>query len=231
MGFPSEKVLTFPGDAEADSWMEAFFTNGFGRRLSHLIAIERVGPSHTVESLRKQTDDSAIIEAFLAEVPPESRGHCHNMRGEILDEWTGGVHRLFDWVETHCPGVRTIGIADGGNEIGMGCLRWDDIARRLLGPHAARIPCRVATTWNIIAGISNWGGYALAAGVMTLRDQTDVIAPWTSEREQQVLEHLVTQGPAVDGVTRLPEPTVDGLPFLTYIQTWSAIRRRLGYED
>ena len=201
------------------------------RGLSHLIAIERVGPSHTGESLRKQTSDPDVLKAFLAQVPPESRGRCHNMRGEILDEWTGGVHRLFDGAETNRPFIRTIGIADGGNEIGMGCLRWDDIARRLLGPHAARIPCRVATTWNIVAGISNWGGYALAAGVLALCDQTDVIAPWTSEREQLILEHFVANGPAVDGVTRLPEPTVDGLPFLTYIQPWSAIRNRLGFGD
>jgi hypothetical protein len=153
------------------------------------------------------------------------------MRGEIIDAWTGGLHRLFDWVAEFRPDVRTIGIGDGGNENGMGCLRWDDVARRLLGPQAARIPCRIATDWNIIAGTSNWGGYALAAAVLSLRDQLGVMEPWTCEREQRMLEKFVVHGPAVDGATRLPEATVDGLPFLTYIQPWAAIRRLLGLAE
>jgi hypothetical protein len=35
----------------------------------------------------------------------------------------------------------------------------------------------------------------------------------------------------VDGVTRRREPTVDGLPFLTYIQPWAAIRAKLGLAE
>jgi hypothetical protein len=34
----------------------------------------------------------------------------------------------------------------------------------------------------------------------------------------------VNDGPAVDGVTREQTATVDGLPFLTYIQPWETIR-------
>ncbi len=109
----------------------------------------------------------------------------------------------------------------------MGCLSWDDVARRLLGPQSVRIPCRIAADWNIIAGTSNWGGYALAAGVLALRERLDVLEPWTCLNEQEILEEFVLRGPAVDGVTRLPQATVDGLPFLTYIQAWAGIRRRL----
>jgi hypothetical protein len=153
------------------------------------------------------------------------------MRGEIIDPWTGGLHRLFDWVAEHRPDITTIGIGDGGNEIGMGCLKWDNIANRLWGEVAARIPCRVATTWNIVAGISNWGGYALAAAVLALSGRTEVMEPWTCQRELEVLEQFVMEGPAVDGITRRPEATVDGLPFLAYIQAWAAIRRRLGLAE
>jgi hypothetical protein len=89
----------------------------------------------------------------------------------------------------------------------------------------------VATTWNIVAGISNWGGYALAAAVLALCGRTEVMEPWTSKRELEVLEQFVMEGPAVDGITRRPEATVDGLPFLAYIQAWAAIRRRLGLAE
>ena len=42
---------------------------------------------------------------------------------------------------------------------------------------------------------------------------------------------MVEHGPAVDGVTRRREATVDGLPFLTYIQPWAAIRAKLGLAE
>ncbi len=229
MGFPPDRILTFP-DAEEAAWTESCFSPAIGRELTHLVAVERVGPSHTEESL-KQWSDEAMLREFLEQVPAESRGHCHNMRGEMIDAWTGRTHLLFEWSAENRPEVRTLGIGDGGNEIGMGCLRWDDVSRRLLGDAAVKIPCRVATDWNLIAGTSNWGGYALAAAVLTLGDRIPVMEPWTCRREQDILEQLVVQGPAVDGATRRQEATVDGLPFLTYIQPWAAIRRRLGLEE
>jgi hypothetical protein len=39
---------------------------------------------------------------------------------------------------------------------------------------------------------------------------------------------MVAEGPAIDGMTRRREATVDGLPFATYIQSWLGIRRLLG---
>jgi hypothetical protein len=42
---------------------------------------------------------------------------------------------------------------------------------------------------------------------------------------------MVREGPAVDGVSRRFEPTVDGLPLLTFLEPLRAIRRRLGLEE
>ena len=63
---------------------------------------------------------------------------------------------------------KTIGIGDGGNEIGMGTVPWEELVRRLPRKEASAIPCRIATDWNIIAGTSNWGAFALAAAVALL---------------------------------------------------------------
>lgn len=231
MRFPVENVRIYPDSGEMDSAREAHLHEVFAGELTHLISIERAGPSHSAESLKMRWNDEVMLQSFLERVGPADWNHCHNMRGENIDLWTGGLHRLFDWVSEHRPDVKTIGIGDGGNEIGMGCLRWDDVASRLLGEQAFRIPCRVATTWNIIAGISNWGGYALAAAVLALCGRTDVMESWTSKRELEVLEQFVMEAPAVDGITRRPEATVDGLPFLTYIQPWAGIRQRLGLAE
>ncbi len=42
---------------------------------------------------------------------------------------------------------------------------------------------------------------------------------------------MVATGPAVDGVTRRREATVDGLMFGNYIQPWAAIRAKLGLPE
>ena len=56
----------------------------------------------------------------------------------------------------------TIGIGDGGNEIGMGKIPHETIVKNI--PNGDLIHCRVPTDHLIVAGVSNWGAYALAAG-------------------------------------------------------------------
>jgi hypothetical protein len=228
-GLTANDVWAAPLNRE--SWVDAFFNEGPGRGLTHLIAIERVGPSHTPESLQQQArSGSAPLADFRAKVSPEDFDHCHNMRGERIDAYTGAMHRVFEKRPDTPTGMKTIGIGDGGNEIGMGCIPWEELARRLEGEIGAKIPCRIATDWNIISGTSNWGGYALAAAVLLLRGETELLRPFDREQQQHALEYLVEHGPAVDGVTRRREATVDGLPFLTYIQPWEGIRRLLDFE-
>ena len=167
----------------------------------------------------------------MVSVAPDSYNHCHNMRGKVIDEYSADMHLLFEELPDHRPECKTIGIGDGGNEIGMGAIPWEDLSRRLTGEQAGRVPCRIATDWNIIAGTSNWGGYALAAATLLLRGQQRLLQPWDREQQLRVLEQLVEKGPAVDGVTGRREPTVDGIPFLTYIQPWEGIRRLVGLAD
>lgn len=195
--------------------------------LSHLISIERVGPSHTMQSIQRQQSDATVHQRFQDEVPIDERNRCFNMRGVCIDEWTAPLHRLFEAAQPS-GAIRTIGIGDGGNEIGMGSIPWAELVRRLPEPHGAKIICRVPCDHTIIAGVSNWGGYALAAAIAALRNRTDILTPWTCAQQFECLERLVREGPAVDGVTRLAEPTVDGLPFATYIQPWDAMRQLLG---
>jgi hypothetical protein len=235
-GFPSERLVQAPlsvaagaQDTAGASWRSEFLRDEASKSLSHLIAIERVGPSHTAESLARQPRAAAIpLERFLDRVPLEQRDCCHNMRGENINRFAGELHRLFEEIPDVQPDARTIGIGDGANEIGMGAIPWEELERRLSGEQSARVPCRIAADWNIVAGTSNWGGYALAAAVALLRGQIAAVAPFDGRQQQTVLEAMVAEGPAVDGVTKRREPTVDGLPFLTYIQPWEAIREKLG---
>lgn len=201
---------------------------------THLVAIERIGPSHTEQSIRRQyPQDPSRVDEFLAAVAPEHRGCCHNMRGLAIDAFTAPLHRLFE--AARAPGrsapVSTIGVGDGANEIGMGSIPWHELRRRLAGEQAARVPCRVPADWTIFAGVSNWGGFALAAGVALLKGRVEVLRPFDCAQQERLLGDVVERGPSVDGVTGRREATVDGLPFVTYIQPWAGIRRELGLAE
>jgi hypothetical protein len=152
--------------------------------LTHLIAIERSGPSH-------------------------SNGRNHTMRGRDITHLTAPAHLLFEGPRDYI----TIGIGDGGNEIGMGKVPFATICKNI--PNGEVVACRTATDFLIVAGVSNWGAYALAAGVTLLRGAVDVTA-FDPTREFKLLEHLVEHGPLVDGVTGQRTPTVDGLSFADY---------------
>lgn len=224
-GLPIEMVREIP-----DSAVEELYSHPPGD-LTHLIAIERVGPSHTLDSLIAQSrSGSAPVTEFERTVPIGSRDRCHNMRGDIIDAHTGHLHQLFTELPQGNPSLWTIGIGDGGNEIGMGRIPWETLAARLAVATSPKTICRIATDWNILAGTSNWGGYALAAAVALLRKRTDLLVPWGADREYEILSELVENRLAVDGVTREYQPTVDGLPFLAYIQPWSSIRQLLELE-
>ena len=157
-----------------------------------LIAIERVGPS-------------------------KKDGRCYTMRGRDVTADTHSVDPLFDSYS-----VTTIGIGDGGNEIGMGKIPHETIVKNI--PNGDLIHCRVSTDYLIVAGVSNWGAYALAAGVALLRgvDLPDEL--FDPDRERAILQTMVDAGPLVDGVTGQQTATVDGLSWEQYIAPLLRIR-------
>ncbi len=225
-GYPASRIVSFSNVDEHD--VAEFYRSPPAEDWTHVVAVERVGPNHTETSFLKQSREAEVpLAEFQQQVPERSRDRCYNMRGEPIDEFSGNLHLFVERLAGLRPDLRTIGIGDGANEIGMGSIAWEDLARRLEGEGTGLIPCRIATDWTIIAGTSNWGGYALAAGVAALRNRSEVLQRLDAAQQMHTLEQMVRLGPAVDGVTRRQEPTVDGLPFATYIQPLDGIRRVL----
>jgi hypothetical protein len=218
-------------NAATERWLDAFFSAGPGRSLSHLISIERPSPSHTSDSLAAQKRAGAVpFERFAALVPVADRDICHNMHGQSIDAYTGKTHRLFERIAAERLSIATIGIGDGGNEIGMGSFAWETIVDAVGGDSdnsfAGRIAARVATDFAIIGGVSNWVAYALALSLARLRGAGDLARNWDGQRERGLIEVLVRAG-AVDGVTRRQEPTVDGLELDAYLAALTAMRSLL----
>lgn len=228
---PATSGISVAGRSAADFWLDDFEQNGPGRTLTHVIAIERVGPSHDEQSLVHQARvGPAPLAEFLKAVPAEHRNRCHNARGICIDEWSPPLYRLCEKNALESKNRKSIGIGDGGNEIGMGTVPWEELVRRLPRKDTSAIPCRVGTDWNIVAGTSNWGAFALAAAVVLLAGRTDVLSHVDTAFHHHLLERMVVDGPAVDGIARRPSTTVDGLPFATYIQPWLEMRRIIGLD-
>ncbi len=130
-------------------------------------------------------------------------GAPRNMRGEDISAFTTPLDDLFlagPW--------QRIAIGDGGNEIGMGSL-----PAALIGAHVAHgetIACATPADHLIVAGVSNWGAYALIGALAVIRDdwRATLIDCLDAERDGAILRAMVNDGPAVDGVTR--QRTLDG---------------------
>jgi hypothetical protein len=174
-----------------------------------------------------QEKADASIDSLLASFAPThvvaverpgsaANGHRYSMRGEILDDLVPAADRLFTSEERKHA---TLGIGDGGNELGLGSLR-DTLSRYVdLGE---TIFCATAADHAIPAGISNWGAYALVAALSIFAGKLLIRAP---EYERAVLEAVVAAG-AVDGRTKQRALSVDGLAWDDYARTLEDIYRQ-----
>jgi hypothetical protein len=150
------------------------------------------------------------------------------MQGLDIDGYSAKAERLFDLVRREQPQVTTIGIGDGGNEIGMGSIAWEILHAAVASPVAGRVACRIATRYTLLAGVSDWAAYALGLGICGLRDARRVAIGWDIRAQRELIEMLVSEAGAVDGVTGEHTATVDGLDLDTYLAPLAELRRQCG---
>ncbi|KAM3918417.1 D-glutamate cyclase, mitochondrial [Leptodactylus fuscus] len=171
-------------------------------RFDHLVAIERAGRA--------------------------SDGNYYNARKINLKHLVDPIDDLFVAAQT-IPGISTTGVGDGGNELGTGKVKE---AVKKYVKNGDLIACDVAADFTVIAGVSNWGGYAISCALYLLNAcdiherylRKAVGFPKLSEREtwasalpsvqkeEKLLAILVKHG-VRSGVTGNLGMEVDGLPF------------------
>ena len=157
------------------------------------------------DGARRLLDAEKPTHLVAIERPGRNRvGDYLNMRGHSVAGWNAPIDELFVDGQRRARRPVTIGIGDGGNEIGMGVVRAK-IAR--LDPLRARIATVVPVDHLVVAGVSNWGSYGIVAALGRLVG-SDLLH--TPELERQLIAACVAVG-ACDGVTRRREHTVDGL--------------------
>jgi hypothetical protein len=157
-------------------------------RPTHLVAIERPGRARD--------------------------GQYRSARGQSLTEWNAALDELFLAAPARTV---TVGIGDGGNEIGMGRVH-----RRVAsaGPVFRSIASVVTVRHLVVAGVSNWGAYGVVAELARLARRPLL---HTAQEEEAMVRACVEAG-AVDGLTFRAEPTVDGLPLPAHIGMLELLR-------
>jgi Domain of unknown function (DUF4392) len=138
-------------------------------RPTHLIAIERPGRGR--------------------------RGDYLNARGVSVAPWNRPLDEMFVLARRARRPV-TIGVGDGGNEIGMGRVRAR-LARE--GALMARIASVVTVDHLVVAGVSNWGAYGIVAQLGRLTAERLLHTP---AEERKLIDACVTAG-AVDALLGL----------------------------
>lgn len=125
-------------------------------------------------------------------------GTYRNMRGIELTPFNAKIDHLFD------QHPYSVGIGDGGNEIGMGNLQ--NVIPTIEHEFLPKNPCVTTTTELIVASCSNWGGYGLIAAMSLKRGEN--LLP-SVEDSMQMVREIVAVG-AVEGMSGEHKEWVDG---------------------
>ena len=124
-------------------------------------------------------------------------GTYRNFRGVDFTPYNAKIDHLFD------QHPYSVGIGDGGNEIGMGNLQ--NVIPTIDHEFLPKNPCVTTTTELIIASCSNWGGYGLIAA-LSLKNGVNLLP--SVEDAKQMVRKIVAVG-AVEGMSGESKEWVD----------------------
>jgi hypothetical protein len=166
---------------------------------------------------------SAVV--FVERDGPNVEGEFHGVRGDCRDPLTVGYVYLLAYHAAEA-GILTVGIGDGGNEVGFGAVREAirdvlPMRGRSLAGHASGVVTVVATDVTVSAAVSNWGACAVAAALAVLLSDPDVLHD--ADTEHELIAVTVAAG-ARDGATSKQTMVVDGIDFAGHLAFVSLLK-------
>lgn len=148
---PSVVVRGYPLAEAGSSRIAHDLSTGTYSAVTHLLAIERAGPAVSSPG-----------------------GAYRSMRGMDITHLHAPLHLLWDGLRAQNSPTFSVGIGDGGNEIGMGLVE-DRVVRHI--PLGLQIANRCSADVLIVAGVSNWGGMALLCCLLPERAEEFLALP------------------------------------------------------
>ncbi|XP_065651476.1 D-glutamate cyclase, mitochondrial [Hydra vulgaris] len=175
--------------------------------------------------INKETGMPKYTHIIAIERPSTSiQGGYRTMKGRSIN--CDPLDKLFNQGNNHSD-IITIGIGDGGNEVGMGKVR-DKVILNV--PYGNEIATNVSCDYLITCGVSNWGGLALAAGMYAITQcpvherfrrngighqnhlsSKDSFIP--DNKKDELLHRSIAEWNFCDGITGYDGLTVDGLDY------------------
>ncbi len=161
------------------------------------------------EDLVTRADPVALVA--IEKAGRNEKGVYHNSLKQDTSSCKARAERLFD--VCHERGILTVGIGDGGNELGMGNVR-DAILeafphmRKCVCPCGGSIAAEQKADSLIVAAVSNWGAYGLATYMAAVTGTP--YAAHSPRRERDLLRGCARAGYVnIDGYAI---STADGIP-------------------
>ncbi|MFH7025413.1 MAG: DUF4392 domain-containing protein [Heteroscytonema crispum UTEX LB 1556] len=189
-----------------------------------------------VEKVRShQQSVAALLNLWESTEPPVSHvisieragpgadGIIRNMRGQDITAHTPPLHLLFGSNK-----IISVGIGDGGNELGMGNIPFEIISQNIR--YGEKIACITKSDHLIVCGVSNWGATGLLTALSLLRPdwKAAIVLGLNTDIELQILKTTVKHGPAVDGIKGVQSLSVDNLPWEIHAQMLRELTQLMG---
>jgi hypothetical protein len=165
-------------------------------------AIETVSLSPPESTARSLLDREPGAVVAVEKPGVTADGSYRSMSGADISPAVDGVDPLIEAARER--GIPTVGVGDGGNEVGMGAVQS---AVECHIDHGETIACHTPVDDLVVAGVSNWGAYGIVAA-LSLETGRELLHTGATERE--LLAAAIEAG-CVDGVTGEATPSVDGI--------------------
>jgi len=200
---------------------------GSGESMQHAVTFEPTPIDD--EECRRQASElldvyqpAAIIA--IEKISPNREGVLHGSTGVACTDIHSKPQHLFR--EARRRGIFTGGIGDGGNEVGFGGIR--DAVREIMPAGAdCGCPCGggtasdVAVDALVVAAVSNWGAYGVAAMIGYLLERPDAVVDTT---ELEWMMRACVGAGALDGALARPTLTDDGIPLEAHLAHLTMLR-------
>ena len=171
---------------------------------------EEVEAERRSKQLIKELKPKAVVAIERRGV--SKNGVYHAWNGVNMAPYEARIGRLFE--ECRRQGILTIGIGDGGNEIGMGNI-YDTVRKVVPYGDNCKCPlkCGIADSTSVdvavVATVSNWGAYGIEAGLAAITGKSEALH--AEEQGLRIIRECIDAG-GLDGPAKVPRPFLDAIP-------------------
>jgi len=168
------------------------------------------------EACREQAGDllaaDPVAVVTVEKLSPNDKGVIHGITGISYHDVHANPKYIVDGARSR--GILTVGIGDGGNEVGYGAIA-STVAEVMPAGSTCVCGCgggtaaAVATDVLVVAAISNWGAYGVAAMMCWLLGTPEHLV--AADDVDRMLRDVVRAG-AFDGCFARPVLCDDGVP-------------------